>query len=146
MFDLRPVGYVLGLLVFCLGVTMLVPMAADLIAGNGHWGAFAEAAVITSMLGLITSVACANGLRSGLPRLPSGCPRRVVRQPLCTVTPRSHTLTLPLRRAPKLPRRLRAYRWRTANGNDDGACICARVQQKRGNEGGRGGASCDTQG
>jgi trk system potassium uptake protein len=29
MIDLRPVGYVIGLLVAALGATMVIPMAAD---------------------------------------------------------------------------------------------------------------------
>jgi trk system potassium uptake protein TrkH len=66
MFDLRPVGYVLGLLVSVLGLTMCVPLAADLVAGNGHWGAFAEAAALTGMVGLLTTLACANGVTRGL--------------------------------------------------------------------------------
>ena len=66
MFDVRPVGYVLGLLVLVLGVTMLVPLAADLMAGNGHWGAFAEAAAVTFVTGLLLTLACANGVSRGL--------------------------------------------------------------------------------
>jgi trk system potassium uptake protein len=66
MFDMRPVGYVLGLLVFVLGLTMLFPLAADVIAGNGHWGAFAEAAAITSVFGLLLTIACANAVSAGL--------------------------------------------------------------------------------
>ncbi|MGP1358667.1 TrkH family potassium uptake protein [Roseicyclus sp.] len=66
MFDMRPVGYVLGLLVLVLGLTMLLPMAADLFAGNGHWGAFAEAAAITSVFGLLLTIACANAVSAGL--------------------------------------------------------------------------------
>ncbi|MEM7723546.1 MAG: TrkH family potassium uptake protein [Pseudomonadota bacterium] len=66
MFDLRPVGYVLGLLVLVLGVTMCIPMAADLVAGNGHGGAFAEAAAVTVMIGLLTTLACANVKTTGL--------------------------------------------------------------------------------
>ncbi|NKX44672.1 TrkH family potassium uptake protein [Roseicyclus persicicus] len=66
MFDLRPVGYVLGLLVLCLGVSMLVPMVADLMVGNDHWGAFAESAAVTSMIGLMLTLACANGVTQGL--------------------------------------------------------------------------------
>ncbi len=45
MIDLRPVGYVIGLLVATLGLTMLPSFAADLIAGNGHWPIFLEAAI-----------------------------------------------------------------------------------------------------
>ncbi len=62
MFDLRPVGYVLGLLVMTLGVTMLIPLGADVMAGNDHWGAFAESAAITGITGLFLTLACANGL------------------------------------------------------------------------------------
>ncbi len=66
MFDLRPVGYVLGLLVLTLGVTMLVPLVADILAANGHWGAFAEACAITVLTGLFVTLACANGVSKGL--------------------------------------------------------------------------------
>ncbi len=66
MFDLRPVGYVLGLLISALGLSMVIPMFADLIAGNGHWGAFAETAAITTVFGVILTLACANAVVRGL--------------------------------------------------------------------------------
>ncbi|MBL4627181.1 MAG: TrkH family potassium uptake protein [Roseicyclus sp.] len=66
MFDLRPVGYVLGLLVLTLGITMVIPLAVDVWAGNGHWGAFAEAAAVTIVTGLFMALACANGMTRGL--------------------------------------------------------------------------------
>jgi trk system potassium uptake protein TrkH len=66
MLDFRPVGYVIGLLVASLGVTMLGPMAADLIADNGHWSVFFESAVITVLTGVLIAVACANGVSQGL--------------------------------------------------------------------------------
>ena len=50
MFDLRQVGYVIGMLVAALGLTMLAPMFVDLIEGRGHWPAFAESAVITILV------------------------------------------------------------------------------------------------
>ncbi|MCT8160946.1 TrkH family potassium uptake protein [Pseudoruegeria sp. SHC-113] len=62
MFDLRPVGYVIGLLVTVLGVAMLLPMAIDYINGNGHWPVFLESALITCACGGLVSLACANGL------------------------------------------------------------------------------------
>jgi hypothetical protein len=37
MFDLRPVGYVTGLLVAALGLAMLVPMAVDMGYSKGYW-------------------------------------------------------------------------------------------------------------
>ncbi|MDA9207589.1 TrkH family potassium uptake protein [Octadecabacter sp.] len=66
MFDTRPVGYVIGLLVAALGVTMFAPMLADLSAGNGHWPVFLESAVITILVGGLVALACQNGVSSGL--------------------------------------------------------------------------------
>ncbi|KQI70645.1 potassium transporter TrkH [Loktanella sp. 5RATIMAR09] len=66
MVDLRPVGYVIGLLVASLGLTMLVPLAIDLMAGNGHWFVFFESAVITIVTGGLIALACANGVSEGL--------------------------------------------------------------------------------
>ncbi|MBF9060633.1 potassium transporter TrkH [Rhodobacterales bacterium HKCCSP123] len=66
MFDLRPVGYVLGLMVLSLGVAMCVPLATDLILRNGHWGAFAESAAITVMIGLLVTLSCSNAVSRGL--------------------------------------------------------------------------------
>ena len=45
---------------------MLVPLAADLLAGNGHWFVFFEAGVITILAGGLTSLACANAVSEGL--------------------------------------------------------------------------------
>ena len=66
MIDLRPVGYVIGLLVAALGVTMLLPMGMDLIAGNEHWPVFLESALITALVGGLIALACANGVSQGL--------------------------------------------------------------------------------
>lgn len=66
MLDLRPVGYVIGLLTATLGVLMLFPLALDLAAGNDNWAAFAESAAVTFVCGLLLALACANGTGSGL--------------------------------------------------------------------------------
>ncbi|MFT5065109.1 MAG: trk system potassium uptake protein TrkH [Yoonia sp.] len=66
MLDLRPVGYVIGLLVASLGITMLAPLAADLLADNGHWPVFMESAIITILTGGLLAGACANGVTAGL--------------------------------------------------------------------------------
>ncbi len=66
MIDLRPIGYVIGLLVAALGVTMLAPLLADVLAGNGHWPVFVEAAIITVLTGGLLSGACANGVSAAL--------------------------------------------------------------------------------
>lgn len=66
MLDLRPVGYVIGLLVAVLGATMLLPLLIDLIDGRGHWTAFAESAVFTILTGGLIALSCQNGLKQGL--------------------------------------------------------------------------------
>lgn len=68
MIDPRPVGYVIGLLVATLGVIMLVPTALDYAVGNGHWMAFLESAIITTLFGAVLALACvnANGKGRGL--------------------------------------------------------------------------------
>ncbi|MEJ6397845.1 TrkH family potassium uptake protein [Yoonia sp. 208BN28-4] len=66
MVDLRPAGYVIGLLIASLGVTMLVPLGFDLWAGNGHWPVFFESSVLTVLCGGLVAIACANGVTAGL--------------------------------------------------------------------------------
>jgi trk system potassium uptake protein TrkH len=64
--DLRPVGFVLGLLIAALGGMMAFPLVLDLAAGNGHWPAFFEAGAITVLAGGVLALACANGAGRGL--------------------------------------------------------------------------------
>ncbi|WP_058239755.1 TrkH family potassium uptake protein [Shimia marina] len=66
MFDFRPVGYVIGLLVAMLGATMVFPMFVDIVDGNGHWGAFFISAVITSLTGGLVALSCHNRRGEGL--------------------------------------------------------------------------------
>ena len=67
MLDARPVGYVIGLLLVMLGAAMLLPMGADILAGDtAHWPAFFESAVITGLSGTCLSLACANAVRERL--------------------------------------------------------------------------------
>ncbi|MGH1415901.1 MAG: TrkH family potassium uptake protein [Pelagimonas sp.] len=66
MFDIRPVAYVIGLLVTCLGATMFLPMLVDLAEGRGQWHVFLESALITVMIGGLISLACANAVKQGL--------------------------------------------------------------------------------
>ncbi|WP_068110162.1 TrkH family potassium uptake protein [Tropicimonas marinistellae] len=66
MFDIRPVGYVIGLLVATLGVTMLLPLGLDLVVGNGHWPVFAESAIVTILVGGLVALASHNGVGQGL--------------------------------------------------------------------------------
>ncbi len=66
MLDIRPVGYVIGLLVAALGAAMLFPMLIDFAAGTGHWPAFLEAAIISIVVGGLMALACANGVKETL--------------------------------------------------------------------------------
>jgi len=66
MLDLRPVGYVIGLLVTVLGAAMLLPLLVDLAEGQGHWPVFAQSGVLTCLTGGMIALSCANGVREGL--------------------------------------------------------------------------------
>ena len=66
MFDIRPVGYVIGLLVAFLGAMMLLPFLVDVAEGRGHWPVFVESGVITMLSGGLMALACSNGVKEGL--------------------------------------------------------------------------------
>ena len=66
MIDARPALYVIGLLLVVLGGSMLLPLGADLLDGNGHWPAFFESAVLTVLAGVCVALACSNRVRDRL--------------------------------------------------------------------------------
>ncbi|MBI6630528.1 TrkH family potassium uptake protein [Pontibaca salina] len=66
MLDLRPVGYVIGLLVAMLGATMVLPLLVDLAQGQGHWRIFLQSGVITVLSGGLVALSCSNGVKEGL--------------------------------------------------------------------------------
>ncbi|MFW8594650.1 TrkH family potassium uptake protein [Cribrihabitans neustonicus] len=66
MLDLRPVGYVIGLLVVILGATMVFPLLVDLYDGQGQWPVFLQSMVFTVLVGGLLALSCANGVREGL--------------------------------------------------------------------------------
>lgn len=66
MIDLRPVGYVIGLLVAILGAMMLIPMLVDLHEGRGEWHVFFQSGVVTLLIGGLTALSCHNGVDEGL--------------------------------------------------------------------------------
>lgn len=66
MFDVRPVGYVIGLLVAFLGATMFLPFLVDLAEGRGEWPVFVESGIITVLSGGLIALACSNGVKEGL--------------------------------------------------------------------------------
>lgn len=66
MFDLRPVGYVIGLLLVALGGTMFIPWGVDIIWETGGGGTFAISAMITILFGGSMALASANSRSAGL--------------------------------------------------------------------------------
>ncbi|MEQ6202644.1 TrkH family potassium uptake protein [Sulfitobacter sp. HNIBRBA2951] len=64
--DVRPIGYVIGLLVAVLGAAMLIPLMVDLAEGRGHWPVFLQSGIITVLAGTVIALACASGVREGL--------------------------------------------------------------------------------
>lgn len=55
--DLRPVLFVVGLLITALGVIMFIPMVVDLSYGGSTWQAFAVSGFMTLLLGAILALA-----------------------------------------------------------------------------------------
>lgn len=49
--DLRPVFFVVGLMIAVLGLTMFIPMGVDLAFNGGSWRAFAVSGILTSLFG-----------------------------------------------------------------------------------------------
>lgn len=66
MFDLRPVGYVIGLLVVALGVFMVPPLLVDLAEGRGEAHVFLQSSLVTILFGGLMALACANAVKEGL--------------------------------------------------------------------------------
>ena len=66
MLDLRPVGYVTGLLVTLLGLAMVLPMLVALAEGEGHWRTFLQSGLITVLTGGLIAISCSNGVQQGL--------------------------------------------------------------------------------
>ena len=66
MFDLRPVGYFVGLLAACFGVAMAAPLAVDLFYGNEHWKTFAISGVLVFLFGTCLALSTKNSVGDGL--------------------------------------------------------------------------------
>ncbi|MBE0454187.1 MAG: TrkH family potassium uptake protein [Roseovarius sp.] len=66
MFDVRPVGYLVGLMVMAMGLTMALPLLVDLAEGRGHWPVFAESMIVTCLAGGLVALSCRNSVGQGL--------------------------------------------------------------------------------
>ncbi len=66
MIDFRPVGYLIGWLLTALGLSMALPLAADLAAGDPNAGAFATSGILTVTAGGMMVLSCSTRHRPGL--------------------------------------------------------------------------------
>ncbi len=66
MMDLRPVLHILGLILATLGLTMLAPMGLDLLRNDPNWRAFFEAAMETTLTGVLLAIASRSVTPQGL--------------------------------------------------------------------------------
>lgn len=64
--DMRPIGYVLGLLLLALGGLMAIPVVVDLAMGDPNWSAFMESAIQTVLVGCLLILTCRNRLGHSL--------------------------------------------------------------------------------
>jgi trk system potassium uptake protein TrkH len=58
MFDLRPPFYIIGQILVAVGGAMLIPAVVDYLAGAPGWATFLECALVTSLTGALTAIAC----------------------------------------------------------------------------------------
>ena len=78
MFDVRPVGYLVGLMVMAMGATMALPLLVDLAEGREHWTVFAESLIQEAERDpLITAVTAAMPDGTGLDLVGKRFPARV---------------------------------------------------------------------
>ncbi len=66
MIDLRPPGYVIGLLVAALGASMALPVIADVAQESRNWRSFALSGFLTMTCGAICAMTCRPARRAGL--------------------------------------------------------------------------------
>ncbi len=66
MLDLRPVAYIIGLLVVILGAMMVFPFLIDLHDGRGEWPVFLESSVFCILVGGLLALSCGNAVKQGL--------------------------------------------------------------------------------
>ena len=66
MFAMRPIGYVIGLFVTFLGVTMIPVAVIDAVSAGADWRAFSLSATITLVCGGGLVLTCGSGKQSGL--------------------------------------------------------------------------------
>ena len=57
MLDLRPVFFIVGLMVSALGIAMFIPMIVDLLYNDISWRAFGISGILTALFGASLALA-----------------------------------------------------------------------------------------
>ena len=66
MIDLRPVGYVIGMLLGILGASMMFPLLVDIAEGRGQWPVFMYSGILAALFGSLLAMGCSTGVKQGL--------------------------------------------------------------------------------
>ena len=66
MIDLRPVGYVIGMLLGILGASMVFLLLVDIAEGRGQWPVFMYSGILTALFGSWLAMGCSAGVKQGL--------------------------------------------------------------------------------
>ena len=60
MLNIRPIGYIVGILVVILGVSMILPLIIDIYFKDEHWKIFGYSSFITITSGALLIFSCSN--------------------------------------------------------------------------------------
>ena len=60
MLNVRPIGFIVGILVVILGISMVLPLLADLYFQDQHWKIFAFSSFSTIVVGALLVLSCFN--------------------------------------------------------------------------------------
>lgn len=66
MIDMRPIGYLLGLMVMVLGLMMIFPLIIDIAEARGQWPVFLQSALLTTLVGGLVALSCHSDERRSL--------------------------------------------------------------------------------
>ena len=60
MLNIRPIGYVVGILIVILGISMIFPLLTDIYFQDDHWKVFGYSSFITIVTGALLVLSCLN--------------------------------------------------------------------------------------
>ena len=60
MLNIRPIGYIVGILVTILGASMILPLLVDIYFQDEHWQIFGYSSFFTMVAGALLILSCSN--------------------------------------------------------------------------------------